>query len=94
MRKRGQGEHRFGASGRLSPRVLGLEPVEQGVLVESGGGGAVAVVALDVGDGVRVLHHLDQARLVPRGEAAVRDHPAITHTTVKRRQLPSQGLEH
>lgn len=36
----------------FSPWVLGLEPVEQRVLVEGGRGGTVAAVALDVGDGV------------------------------------------
>lgn len=60
-----------------SPWVLGLEPVEQGVFVEGGRGGAVAVVALDVSNGVRVLHHLDQARLVARGEASIGDHPRV-----------------
>jgi len=55
--------------------VLGLEPVEEGVLVEGRRGRTVAVVPLDVGDGVRVLHHLDQTHLVPRGQTPVRDHP-------------------
>lgn len=32
--------------------ILGFEPVEQGIFVEGSGGGTVAVVTLDVGDGV------------------------------------------
>ena len=56
--------------------VLGLEPVEDGVLVEGGGGSTGAVVPLNVGDCVRVFHHLDEARFIPGGQAAIRDHPA------------------
>lgn len=47
--------------------ILGFEPVEQSVLVEGSGGSTVAVVSLDVGDGVRALHHLDESHLVPGG---------------------------
>ena len=55
--------------------ILRFEPVEQRVLVEGSGGGAVAAVPLDVGDGVGVLHHLDEPHLVPGGQAAIWDHP-------------------
>lgn len=58
-----------------SLRILGFEPVEQGILVEGSCGGTVTVVSLDVGNGVRVLHDLDESHLVPSGQAAVRDHP-------------------
>lgn len=47
--------------------ILGFEPVEQCVLVEGSSGGTVAVVSLDVGDGVRVFHHLNKSHLVPSG---------------------------
>lgn len=55
--------------------VLGFEPVEQSVLVEGSSGGTVAVVPLDVGDGVGALDHLDKSHLVPGGQTAIRDHP-------------------
>lgn len=58
-----------------SPWILGLKPVEQGVLVEGSSGRAVAAVPLDVGDRVGALHDLDEPRFVPGGQAAVRDHP-------------------
>lgn len=54
--------------------ILGFEPVEQSVLVEGSNQyaccchpGTVAVVSLDVGDGVRALHHLNESHLVPGG---------------------------
>ena len=58
------------------PRVLGLEPVEQSILIEGSRGRHVALVQLDVGNGVRVKHHLDKACAVPSGEAAVGGHPS------------------
>lgn len=68
--------------GAPSPRVLGLEPVEQSVLVEGSRGHHVALVELDVGDGVRVHDHLDQPRPVSCGEAAIRGHPAEMRETL------------
>lgn len=47
--------------------ILGFEPVEQSVLVKGSSGGTVAVVSLDVGDGVRALDHLDESHLIPGG---------------------------
>uniref|UniRef100_A0A8D3B724 Uncharacterized protein n=1 Tax=Scophthalmus maximus TaxID=52904 RepID=A0A8D3B724_SCOMX len=41
----------------------------QSVLVEGGSGSTVTVVALDVGDGVRVLHDLNEPHLVTGGQA-------------------------
>lgn len=61
---------------RHLPGVLGLEPVEQSILVEGRRGRHVALVQLDVGNGVRVEHHLDEACAVPGGEAAVGSHPS------------------
>lgn len=55
--------------------ILRFEPVEQGILVEGSRGSTVAAVALDVCDGVRVLHHLDEPHLVPSGQTAIWDHP-------------------
>lgn len=59
-----------------SLRILRFEPVEQSILVEGCSGGTVAAVALDICNGVRVLHHLDEPHLVPGGQAAVWYHPA------------------
>lgn len=55
--------------------VLRLEPVEQGIFVEGSSGSTVTAVELDIGDGVRVLHHLDEPHLVSSGQAAIRGHP-------------------
>lgn len=63
-----------------SPYSLGifrLQPVQQGVLVEGSGSGAVAAVTLDVGNCVGVLHDLDEPHLVPSWQAAIRGHPVI-----------------
>lgn len=57
------------------PRVLRLEPVEQSVLVERSRGCHVAFIQLDVGDGVRVEDHLNEACAVSSGEAAIGGHP-------------------
>lgn len=62
-------------SPQLSPRILGLQPVQQRVLVEGSSGCHVALVELDIGNGVRLHDHFDQPRLVARGQAAVRRHP-------------------
>lgn len=77
-----------GGKGEPSPRVLGLEPVEQSILVEGSRGHHVALVELDVGDGVRVHHHLDQPRLVSCGEAAIRGHPAEMRETLPLKSCP------
>lgn len=74
-----------------SPRVLGLEPVEQCVLVEGGRGHHVALVELDVGNGVRVHDHLNQPRLVSCGEAAIRGHPAEMKETLPLKSCPQVG---
>lgn len=77
-----------GREGEPSPRVLGLEPVQQSVLVEGSRGHHVALVELDVGDGVRVHDHLNQPRLVSCGEAAIRGHPAEMKETLPLKSCP------
>lgn len=74
-----------------SPRVLGFEPVEQRVLVEGSRGHHVALVELDVGDGVRVHDHLNQPCLVACGEAAIRGHPAEMKETLPLKSCPQVG---
>lgn len=55
-------------------RVSLLEPVKQEVAVPE----TLALLAqlLDVGNGLRVLHHFNEARLFSCGKAAVGEHPA------------------
>lgn len=45
-------QHSLSARSAHSPRVLGLQPVQQRILVEGCGGHHVALVQLDVGNGV------------------------------------------
>lgn len=65
-----------------SPWVLGFEPVEKSIFVEGSSGSAVALISLDVCNGVRVFHHLDKTRLIPGGQAAVGDH-SVSHGAQK-----------
>lgn len=58
-----------------SLRILWFKPVKQSFLVEGSCGGAVTVVQLNVGDGVWVLHNLNEPHLVPSGQAAIWYHP-------------------
>jgi len=62
-------------SSSYSPRILRFEPVEQGILVEGSSSCAVTAVALDVGNGIRVLHYLNEPHFVPSRQASVRNHP-------------------
>lgn len=71
-----------------SPRVLGFEPVEKSIFVEGRSCGAVALISLDVCDGVRVFHHLDETRLVPSGQAAI----GVHSVSQKQRKIRRYGL--
>lgn len=57
-----------------SPWVLGFEPVEKSIFVEGRSSSAVALIPLDVCDGVWVFHHLDKTRFIPSRQAAIGDH--------------------
>lgn len=63
------------SSSSYSLWILRFEPVEQGVLVEGSRCSTGTAVTLDIGDGVGVLHYLNEPHFVPSGQAAIWDHP-------------------
>ncbi len=69
------------------PWVFGFEPIEKSVLVEGSGGSTVAVVSLDVGDSVRVFHHLDETSFVPGWQASIGQHSGAQQININRYYL-------
>ena len=59
--------------------ILVLQPLVEGVAVELERP-LQASFALNLHNGVGVLHHLDQPNAVPYGQTAIRQHSAHTHT--------------